>query len=235
MTDVSQRGWPWLVYVALVLIMAGAWWIRYIAVAETSIWAPLRADALQYYSYAANLKYHGVYSNLLLEKSMAGEAIPQPDADRMPGYALFLLPEVEYPPTYPMLGAMMNRQALLDSVTVLLVFILALTVMPPIVALLPTLLTALSPHLISMNTYILTETLFTFVLTLAVVMGALALRKPCAWLRWLVFGVSLAASYMVKSSMAYVLLFAIPLLWFGSFEPLSKWGVFQLTLSCWET
>jgi SAM-dependent methyltransferase len=209
----SQRSALW-VYIVLVLILAAAWWMRSTAVAETFIPAPLRADALNYYSYAANLKYHGVYSNHLLEESMEKGVMPQPDADRNPGYALFLLGKVEYPATHPMMVKIMSQQALLDTVTVLLVFLLALTVVPPAVALLPALLTAGSPHLVSMTTYILTETMFAFTLTLAVLLGALALRKPSSRLPWLVFGAALAVTYLVKSSMAYVLLFAVPLLWF---------------------
>ena len=213
MTSNGKKAGNYWVYLLLLLILALAWWMRSVAAEETRIAAPLRVDAKDYYSYAINLKHYGTYSNLVPTTSIGENVTPSPDADRMPGYPLFLSGAVTYPPTSAMIMAIKKRQVWLDTLTVALVFVVALAIMPAPMALLPTLLVAVSPHLISMSTYILSETLFAFSLTLAVLVGSWALRLPQTWLRWLAFGAALGLTFMVKSSMTYVPLVALPLLW----------------------
>ena len=204
----------WLVYLLLMLIVGMAWVVRDIAVQETYSSNPIRNDAREYYDYAVNLKYFGVYSKTFADPLIPGSEPPPADAERTPGYPLFLQPMVEYPPTFEMLREILGVQALLDTICVLLVFLMARTLMPAGLALLPAMLTTISPHLISMITYPLTETLFTFLLTLSVALGVLALRQSSRYLIWLCFGAVLGLSFLVKSSMTYILVFALPMLFF---------------------
>jgi SAM-dependent methyltransferase len=206
----AVHSWP--AYLLLVLIVGMAWLVRDIAVMETFSSNPIRNDAKEYYIYAVNLKYFGVYSKTFVDPTVPGSEAPPADAERTPGYPLFLQALVEYPANFEMLGKILSRQALLDTVTVLLVFLIARTLMPVALALLPALLAAISPHLISMVTYPLTETLFTFLLTFAVAVGVLAVRHSSRYLPWLGFGLLLGLSFLVKTSMTYILFFALPLL-----------------------
>ena len=164
--------------VAIALVLAIAWQLRVISINETRIEIPLRADAFEYYSYASNLKYFGVYSRQPVATTQASGIMPAPDAERMPGYALFLLGNVVHPPDDKNLRAIYLRQSACDLVSIVLVFFLARLLMPVALAVIAALLTALSPHLISMTTYVLTETLFTTAVTACALLGALSLRQP---------------------------------------------------------
>lgn len=162
----------------LILFLGGA--LRFIAVEETVVIAPIRADAADYFHYAYNLKYHRSYSRT--PPTMNGDVAPTPDAVRSPGYPLFIAPFLSDPPTYANLHQIQLIQALLSTLVIALVFALARLVLSPVLALLPALLTAVSPHLINTNLYLLTESLFTFLLYAALLAGAYAGRQRGRWL-----------------------------------------------------
>ena len=145
-----------------VILFALAMSLRLGAVNNTVIDDPIRADATDYYNYALNLKYHHTYSR----ENFSSDA-PQPDALRAPGYPAFPVPFVEYPPTEFMLWRISLAQALLDSITVILALSIFRRIMAEGWALGAGFLTAISPHLISSTTYLLTETLFTFLMMLS--------------------------------------------------------------------
>lgn len=136
---------------------------RFGAINETEVQNPIRADAADYYNYAVNLKKHHTYSRATLS-----DTPPVPDAVRSPGYPVFLTMFVEDPPTRFMLWKIVAVQALIDCLTVLLALAIFRRFLPEGLALGGGLLTALSPHLISASTYLLTETLFVFLTTLSV-------------------------------------------------------------------
>ena len=145
-----------------VVLFALAMSLRLGAVNNTVIDAPIRADATDYYNYALNLKYHHIYSR----ERFSGKT-PQPDALRAPVYPAFLVPFVEYPPSGFMLWRISLAQALIDSITVILALSIFRMIMSEGWALGAAFLTAISPHLISSTTYLLTETLFTFLMMLS--------------------------------------------------------------------
>jgi len=147
---------------ATIILFALAMGLRLGAVNGTTIVAPIRADAADYYNYALNLKYHQTYS-----RSRFSDTVPQPDAVRAPGYPAFLVPFVDQPPTGFMLWRISLVQALLDSISVILALGIFRRIMAEGWALGAAFLTAISPHLISASTYLLTETLFTFLMLLS--------------------------------------------------------------------
>jgi 4-amino-4-deoxy-L-arabinose transferase-like glycosyltransferase len=183
----------YLRFLGTVILFAIAMGLRLGAINNTVIDTPIRADAADYYNYALNLKYHHTYS-----RAKFSDNEPLPDALRAPGYPAFLVPFVESPATGFMLWRINLVQALLDSITVLLALSIFRRIMAEGWALAAGFLTAISPHLISASTYLLTETLFTFLMmlslwlvvkmarnnskTLAIsaglVIGAAALTKP---------------------------------------------------------
>ncbi len=167
-----------LLIAAAALIVLLACLLRTLAAAQTVIDHPYRADVAQYYKTAYNLNTYGVYAH---DIAMRGgqEVAPPPDAFVTPGYPLFLALFVDAPPNPETFAAVSGYQALLATLAVLLVLLL-LWDFPPWISLPAALLTALSPHLISAATYMLSETLFGVLLLLALLALGLHARGP----RW---------------------------------------------------
>ena len=192
----------YLLRLALAVILAVAFGLRLGAINETVVIDPIRADAYDYFNYAINLKRHGVYS-----RTPAGAETPQPDALRSPGYPLMLAAFAEQPPTDLMVWKVQLLQVVLDCLTVLLAFGIFRRLMSGGWALTATLLVAVSPHLISSTTYLLTETLFTFLTT-----AALWLTVTSFSTRWLTpavaAGAVLALAALTRPTLQY---FIVPL------------------------
>lgn len=164
--------WHLAVLVAITLIgLALRLWTAY----DTRVDIPIRNDARDYVSYAANMTLHGTYSSnpLVLVGRLKGP--PAPDAKRPPGYAVFLAGFF----TPDDLGAFIHRvvvaQAWLGALVVLLAGLLTTRLLGEAWGLLVAALAALSPHLIIYVPYLLTETLYSLVLLCFVVVGAFAL------------------------------------------------------------
>ena len=159
---------------AAVLIVLFAGWLRTTAAVDTLVDRPIRADAYQYYKTAYNLRVHGVYSHEINEVN-GTDVAPQPDAFVTPGYPLFLALFVDAPPNMRTYSEITANQALLATLAVLLVLLL-FRPFTPWIALPAALLAAISPHLISASTYILSETLFSVVLLLSLLVLGLHAR-----------------------------------------------------------
>lgn len=152
----------------LVLIVLLGAFLRIHTATNTVVDAPLRADAGQYYSYAYNLRFNGVYSHEFWTRSNNPEYKPSADAVRSPGYPLFLLAFVEKSPSLKGILQINLAQAALGILSLFLVFGIARKILPGAWPLAPTFLTAISPQLVNVETYILSESLFGFLLLLAV-------------------------------------------------------------------
>ena len=152
---------PRLILLLLVLITALGAILRVQVVTQTSVIDPIRADARKYVLYAWNLTQLGTYS--WSDAALQGQPEDvKPDALVTPGYPLFLSLFLDKDVSDSSYARILLAQAALSALTVLLAYWLFSTVVGPLPALLVALLTALSPHLISMNAYLLTETLFCF-------------------------------------------------------------------------
>lgn len=147
--------------IAILLVLALG--LRLYAINETIVHVPLRADAGEYYSYALNLTKYGVYS-----RSRNANSAPQPDAYRSPAYPLSIVPFVSDPPTLNSVWNITLLQAILDAFSVLLAYAIFRNFISEKLSFAAAILVAISPHLISATTYVLSETLFTFLLLAAI-------------------------------------------------------------------
>ncbi len=194
--------------IVLLLILLFGFFLRMAMVDMVEQLVPIRADALEYYSYAINLKEAGIYS-MTPPASIAGIAAatdPVADSNRPPGYALFLIPFVEAPPTMEMLHSVQFSQVLLSTLTILLGFLIFRDFLTAPVSLAGTFLVAISPHLVSLNINMLTESLFTFVLALFVIIMINALSRRTALLFGL-GGLTLGILVLIKPSISLFLFF----------------------------
>lgn len=183
----------------IVSLFAIAFSLRIGAINHTEINAPVRADAADYYHYALNLRTFGTYSRSRQWKGLDG---PPPDSFRSPGYPIFIMPWVEYPPTKNMLWRISFFQAILDSLSVLLIFLILRSIIPVGFAFLGAALAALSPHLISMTTYMLTETLYAFLVLLSICLALLTIKYKKASLSFLC-GASIAIASLTRPTFQY--------------------------------
>ena len=126
---------------------------------------PIRADARQYFFNAYNLFYFGVYS---IDAPDVNGNPPRTIWRRTPGYPLFLYPffYISKTPNEFVVNVSL-AQAILGSLTCVLVFYLGLAFLTPLWAVIAGLVTALSPHLIAMDDFLLSESLFMFSLVAA--------------------------------------------------------------------
>jgi 4-amino-4-deoxy-L-arabinose transferase-like glycosyltransferase len=191
----------------IVLLGAG---LRFQAISTTVINNPIRADARIYYFAALNLGRWNVFSHASPE-----ESAPKPDAFVQPGLPVAITPLIEFPPTERMLLRINTVQAILGTLTILLAFAFFRLFATPVIALGAALLTAISPHLVVMTTYLLTETLFTFLLMTGLYFLARALRNEHTL--WAVMaGFLLGLSALTRATTEYLPLFMLPFLFWAA-------------------
>jgi len=203
------------ILLALVLITLFGAFLRVNAALHTVVEYPLRADAGDYFSYAYNLRHFGVYSRDHLF-AVEQAAQPRPDAVRTPGYPIALLPFADEVPTQKTIIDITLMQALLGTLMIPLTFLLGRALLPAAWALLPTLLVAISPQLIIAGTYVLSETLFSFLLLAALAALVLQYRRPESWAHAIASGALLGMAALTRPTLQYflpcVLLVLIPML-----------------------
>jgi 4-amino-4-deoxy-L-arabinose transferase-like glycosyltransferase len=151
------------------LIICVAFTLRLSYITQTDVYAPIRFDAKKYYNYASNLLHHGTFS---MEESNN----PTPDSYWSPGYPTLLATILNLFGDQSFYKAALMTQALLGALTAGMVFAIGSYFLPLWAAAAAGLLTAGSPHLISLGGYLLTETLFAFTLTLFLLTYATAIR-----------------------------------------------------------
>lgn len=195
--------------IVLAIVLVAALDLRLQSVLHTEMRSPARADAREYVLYAYNLKNFGVYSQT---ETLQGEPQlpPVPDAKRTPLYPLFLVPFLDKPITFQNIESITIAQAIISTVTVLIVFLLSRTILPVPFALGAAALTALSPHLVTMNVYLLSETLFCFFLVTAIYLTIAGLKRENTTLIALA-GATLAAASLTHPVATY---FVLPLIVF---------------------
>jgi len=197
----GRLGWGGLAIVVFALTMR----LYYISVAQVD--QPLRADAGQYFRIALNVKTYGTFST----------AAPNSDgvvADtyRAPGYpALIALFASTLNNTQKTYWAILLLQCLLGAATVSLSILLALRLMPRPWAYAAGIIVAIWPHLITLGGYVLTETVFGFLVALSAYTLVLMLEGH----RWLLTVCAAACLAMAALVNQVILGFSIPLVaWF---------------------
>lgn len=199
----------------LLLVICFSAFIQYNVVSRTIVEEPLRVDASEYLSYAYNLKNFDTYSMEKTWLKASQASAPIPDSIRPPGYPLFLLLVGDPQPTEAFLSRVSMIQGGLGVLSVWLAYLVAAHLTRPIFAVFVALLSAISPHAATISTYLLTESLFQFLLLASV----LALLKAFDGRRISMFilaGGLWGLSALVRSTALYfplllmVALFAIP-------------------------
>ena len=162
----SYRYHNWRTGIILGVIVAGAlllraWHIHFVLEVHDLRDAPIHADARQYIKYGYNLVYNSVYSMDFPSSH------PKPDAFRSPGYPLLIASSMRLADGLDFIPTILYLQAIIGAVTVLLTYLLAKHFTSKSLALVAATLVGLSPHLIAISAYILTETLASFLIVAA--------------------------------------------------------------------
>jgi hypothetical protein len=201
-----------LVLLFLILIIISGFYLRCESVLRTEVINPLRADAGQYFMYAYNLRHKHTYSHQVGNPGDLDSPV-NPDAVRSPGYPLFLTLFVDGLPDKRMIGWILFSQVIISTVTILVAFLFFRGFLSSFWSLAVALLVALSPHLIITNSYILTETLFCFLLVVFGFLFCLFAKKPSLWLG-LVVGAAMGITTLVRPSLQFFPFIVVLLLMF---------------------
>ena len=156
---------------ALLLIFLLALWFRFQFVYPNLNDIPVVRDAREYVNYGRNLLDYGTFSRA------SGVGKPVPDAFRSPGYPLLVAISMIIGGEQHYRAAVVLIQVVLGALLVPLTFLTGLYLLPARGALVAAGLVAVNPHLIAATSCILTETLFSFLLLLAIWMFHYALAK----------------------------------------------------------
>jgi 4-amino-4-deoxy-L-arabinose transferase-like glycosyltransferase len=192
----------------MVAILALGFGMRLQMVEQTEVDTPVRMDAADYYLYAYNLLRHGIYSRQTSATNTSVRDKPVPDAFRNPGYSLFLLPFVEFPPTPAMIRHIVVTQAVISTFTILLAFGFLRAFLSRPWALAASIMVAISPHLIVFDIYMLTESLFTFFMVLvAYLMKRLVTNRTGGWA--IITGIGLGCALLIRPTLMYFIFFLI--------------------------
>lgn len=175
----SRQAW-WWVLIVLGMLATG---IRLYYVTHVVVFQPANApkahgDAVDYYNYARNLVDHGVFS-----MSRPGAPRPVGDSYRDPGYPAFLAAWMEVFPQWDgWYAAVLFSQAILSALTVVLWMGVGRRWMPLRWIAIAGLVMAIWPHNIAMSSDLMTETLFGFLVALALlVFGIARSRNSVPW------------------------------------------------------
>ncbi len=142
-----------------IIVLYGAH-IRHIVVSQTVVNNPVRADAFEYYHYAKNLKQQNMYSRESTPE-------PKPDALRSPGFPFFASLFFQ-DSTEATLKNVLSSQTILQFLCLLLLTIVIIKLLGLYWGLPAAFILWSFPHLNSINTYFLSESLFTSLLALTV-------------------------------------------------------------------
>lgn len=183
------------------LIFALGLYLRYESVVETVVVKPLRADAANYFMYAYNLRLKHTYSAEVKNPDQFASPA-SPDAIRPPGYPLFLACFVNGPPNKKMIDRILIFQAAMSAFTIIGAFLFFRKFLPVPWSLPASLLVALSPHLIAANSYVLTETLFCFLIVVFGLLITLFWKKPSSCLG-IILGIVIGLASLVRVSLQY--------------------------------
>ena len=167
----------------------------------TVVRAAVVGDARDYFAYAYNLRHHQVYSKDFQGLPPRSQR-PEADALRPPGYPVFLSLFMGPTPNQRTFFWIGFVQVLISTVTVGISYFIYKRFLPRGWAEAAAILVALSPHLITMNIFLLTETLFCFALCAAAWVFDRVTLHPSAW-GWIALGASLGLANLIRPSLLF--------------------------------
>jgi hypothetical protein len=209
-----------LTILVLILVVGLGSTLRYQAFSESQSPAFPNGDAAKYLLYGYNLKNFGIYSKsemvLLSADTTAASAreILEPDALVTPGYPVFVSRFLGGEFTVHQRDRILLAQVALSSLTILLAY-LAFAPIGRTIALGVAALTALSPHLVNMNLFMLTEPLFCFLL-IAFAWLLSNVTTSAKWPLFLLTGLVFAMATLTRPWIQGYLLVVIPFMVFSA-------------------
>jgi 4-amino-4-deoxy-L-arabinose transferase-like glycosyltransferase len=190
------RGWR---VAAVLVLLALSSFLQFSVVLGTKVNDPIRADAEKYVSYAYNLKHAGIFSHVnTWEGTDAPTRTATPDKLTLPGYPAFLTLFMDGSPDEAFVRRVVLAQATLGVVSTLLAYFIALSVLPLPWALAAGVLVATSPHMATISTYLITESLFTALLLASTLTFVAALEPNGRRLHWMAAGLLLGLACLVR-------------------------------------
>ena len=177
-TSLSNQSWRW--WLTLLLIGAFALGFRIYYVTHAVVFQPANlpkahGDAVEYYNYARNLVQYGTFS-----RDPLGALQPVADTFRDPGYPMFLAAWMKvFPQWDSWYTAVLFSQALLGALTVLLWLQLGRRFLSLRWLLAAGVIMAIWPHSVAMSSNIMSETLYGFLVPLALLVFGIAIRRGC--------------------------------------------------------
>jgi 4-amino-4-deoxy-L-arabinose transferase-like glycosyltransferase len=194
--------------IIVLIVFAIGFYLRSESIWGTQVDKPIRADAKEYFIYAYNMQKHHTYSKQV--DSVADPDIrPVPDAFRTPGYPIFLALSGKIEPNLRTVNKILVRQMILSFFTLIIAYFYFRKMYAPHWAAGACFMLALSPHLIVSNSYILTETLFCFLLVLVCWVYAVHDKRGSMWLLAAV-GMVIGFTSLVRPSLQYFPVVLIP-------------------------
>lgn len=179
--QLANARWQW--WLLLILVGGFALGFRLYYVTHVVMFQPAnlpgaQGNAVQYYNYARNLVQHGVFS-----ADPMGTQHPIGDSFRDPGYPVFLAMWMEiFPHWDSWYAAVIFSQAVLGAVTVVLWLCVGRRWMPIGWLAAAGMLMAIWPHSVAMSSHLLSETLYGFLVALALFVFRMGLEQPTV--RW---------------------------------------------------
>ncbi|MCZ6774374.1 MAG: glycosyltransferase family 39 protein [Proteobacteria bacterium] len=204
--------------IAILILLFVAIGVRIVYQHESIVNNPLRADAGKYFSAAYNLHQFGLYST---DRPRRDRKPPDTRTDLSPGYPLFLtlfMGDGILDQLNEFVARVLRVQAVMGALVAVFTFLTARLYLNFAWALLAGTLTAISPHLIALDGFFLTESLFTFVLMLGTLVLSLAWRTDRVALT-LIGGLLLAASAEIRAVSYLLVFFLAPALLFVRGRP----------------
>jgi hypothetical protein len=224
--------------ILLGLVLGQGAYLRFKSAGETIVDGPLRADAGEYFAYAYNLRFKHTYSK---DKHNLADlnSPPTPDGVRSPGYPVFLTMFVDGLPDRPMINRIVIAQTLLSILALTLCYFIFRSFLPWLWAAIGCQLVAMSPHLVVVNSFVLTESLFGVTLVLVALAMSLFIRRPSLWMAAMV-GLAIGVANHVRPGLQYFPIFLFFFLVYQVLEGPQRWRMgiwmlagFLLVLSPW--
>jgi 4-amino-4-deoxy-L-arabinose transferase-like glycosyltransferase len=203
----------WVVILLLSVIFSLGLLIRIQYIETTIIPNPIIADARQYVTYGYNILTHGIYSKELSDS-------PKPDSFRSPGYPIIIVAAMYFGGDKGYYQLIIITQVIISSLLVLLTFFIGIRFMHFFYALVAAFFVAINPHLISISSYILTETFFSFFLLLSTLCIIIALQKR-RLLLFLLAALLFGYTYFINET-ALLIPFLFAVLWVNKIRVRSK-------------
>lgn len=161
------------------LIFAAAVFIRIQYIRHTRVNNHIRGDAREYVAYGYNLFFNKTFTMQRPTESLL------PDSHRTPGYPLLIAFAFNFGVLRLHL-TVLYMQAVLSALLAVMTYYIGIRFLPYLYAVAGSLFVAFSPHLVAMSGYLLSETLFSFMLLAGVMFFYQALRRK----RYILFMVS---------------------------------------------